>query len=203
MHPAHAEYFVQLKHQLENAASGECGRIVSRAAAFFSCREGTIYRRLAEVGWESGRKNRADRGRRGVDEGLAELAAGMVKAATRANGKRTLSIKRSVKILEDNGMGVINTDTGEVVMPRPETVARAMRDYGVHPEQIKRGSPAIQMRALHPNHTWEMDASVCILFYLPRGKVRIMEENKYYKNKPQHLEKAARDKVIRWIVTDH
>ena len=45
-------------------------------------------------------------------------------------------------------------------------VARALRGYGLHPEQLRRLPAAQQQSTPHPNHTWQMDASVCTLFYL-------------------------------------
>lgn len=198
-----AEYFVQLKQQLETAPQGDRGGIVAKAAAFLNCGTGTVYRKLAGVGWASGRKTRSDCGKLCVDESLAITAAGMIKAATRANGKKTLPLTTVVDILKENGMGVINEKTGEVAMPSPSTIARAMRAHGCHPGQIAKGAPAQTMRSLHPNHTWQMDASVCTMFYLPKGRVQIMEDNKFYKNKPHNLEKVVNKRVIRWVITDH
>ena len=63
-----AEYFVQLKQQLETAPQGDRGGIVAKAAAFLNCGTGTVYRKLAGVGWSSGRKTRSDCGKLCVDE---------------------------------------------------------------------------------------------------------------------------------------
>ena len=88
-------------------------------------------------------------------------------------------------------------------MPSPSTVARIARRYGCHPEQLRRGKPAIEMQSPHPNWCWQTDASVCVVFYLPGGKVQVFEEKKFYKNKMDNLIKAEPERVIRWVVTDH
>jgi transposase InsO family protein len=164
----------------------------------------TVYRHLAAYGYKSGRKPRADKGRTCVDRDTALLVCGMVHEARRANGKKTLSMTTAVEILEHNGMGCkIDYETGEVTMVSPGTVARVAKVYGCHPEQLRRGKPSIRQRSLHPNHVWQVDASVCTVFYLPSGKVRIFDESRNYKNKPKNLEKTAHERVIRWVVTDH
>ena len=203
MHPAHVEYYTQIKARLEAASQGECKAIVQDAASFMGSTPATVYRNLRKVGWVSNRKVRSDCGKIAVDEALARQVAGIVKACTRANGKRTLPITTTVAILQENGKGVTNMETGEVVMPHPCTLSRAMKQYGCHPDQVKRGRAAQSLRTLHPNHWWEMDASVCLLFYLPKGKIQVMREDKYYKNKPAHLAKVERLRIIRWVITDH
>jgi transposase InsO family protein len=180
--------------------------MIEDAARILGVTPQTVYRKLAAHGYKPGRKRRTDKGRTCVDRDTALLACGMVVKATRANGKRTMPLAGAVKILEHSGMGCkINTDTGEVTMPAPATVARVARRYGCHPEQLRRGKPPVELASPHPNWCWQVDASVCVLFYLPGGKmgVRPIDDRQVYKNKP-HNEDAIKDKrVIRWVVTDH
>lgn len=203
MNAAHTEYFVDLMRKLDIAPRGERRSLVEDAASFMGCGVATIYRRLERVGWSSGRRTRSDCGKLCVDEDLALLAGGMVRAATRANGKKTLPLTTTSKVLEYNGKGVWDDKTGKRKMPSASTMARAMKRYGCHPKQVQRGAPSQTLRTLHPNQVHEMDASVCVLFYLPKGKVVVMDEKKYNENKPKHLEKARKDRVIRWVITDH
>jgi transposase InsO family protein len=114
-----------------------------------------------------------------------------------------MPISVACDVLAGNGYGVTNPHTGEIRMPSPATVARAMRVHGCHPDQLGHGNPAQELRSLHPNHVWQLDASLCVLFYLPRGQVRVMDEAKFYKNKPANLARAERDRVWRLVVTDH
>jgi transposase InsO family protein len=197
------EYLMDLKARLNTAPASERGALVDAASQTLRCSMQTVYRQLREIGWSSGRKTRTDKGRISVTEELARAAAGLVKVATRANGKRTMPITVACDVLAGNGYGVVNPQTGEVNMPSPTTVARAMRIHGCHPDQLERGNPAQELRSLHPNHVWQLDASLCVLFYLPRGQVQVMDEAKFYKNKPANLARAERDRVWRLVVTDH
>ncbi|GFM37709.1 DDE-type integrase/transposase/recombinase [Desulfovibrio psychrotolerans] len=197
------EYLMGLKARLDATPAAGRGPLVDAASQTLRCSVQTVYRHLREVGWTSGRKTRADKGQMAVDEDLARKVAGLVKVATRAHGKRTMPITVACDVLANNGYGVVNHQTGEITMPSPTTVARAMRIHGCHPDQLERGNPAQELRSLHPNHVWQLDASLCVLFYLPRGQVRVMDEAKFYKNKPANLARAERDRVWRLVVTDH
>ena len=205
MHKAHKEYFVTLKQRLEAAPQGQRGKLINDASAFLSRSPATVYRKLESIGWESGRKVRNDCGTMCIDQSLALTVGGILKSTTRANGKRTLPITTVVSILAENGMGIVNQETGEVTMPHASTVAKALKVYGCHPTQVAAGKPAQEMRSLHPNHVWQMDASTCVVFYLPGGKVAVMDERKYNERKPQNLAKLDKQKirVVRWLITDH
>jgi hypothetical protein len=61
----------------------------------------------------------------------------------------------------------------------------------------------VEQRSLRPNHCWQVDASVCRLYYLPGSGVRVIDEAACYKNKPGNLAKLEHQKVIRWVITDH
>ena len=206
MTPAHVDFFCQLARQLQEQPQGRRRELALNAATFLGCSVATVYRKLEKVGWDSGRKVRSDCGKICVPSDLAMTAAGMIKAATRANGKKTLSLVTTVDILKENGMGVVNVATGKTVMPSPATMSRAMKQYGCHPTQVEKGHASITMRSLHPNHVWEMDASVCILYFLKNGKAKVVEvidESEAYKNKPANLAKIEPQRIIRWAITDH
>jgi len=208
MHPAELselDYLRRLAANLAGARRGKKGPLVEAAAEFLSCSPQEVYRRLETAGYKSGRKPRADRGATSVPEEIAKRAAGMVHMATRANGKKTLAIKDALEILKADGHGTVDQETGEI-MPidvSPTTLARAMRQFNCHPEQLRQPRACVQQRSLHPNHVWQIDASVCVLFYLPRGGLAVMDEKEFYKNKPQNVRRIENDRVIRYVVTDH
>ena len=206
MNPAHTEYLFQLCVRLDAQPKGQRGPVAQEAASFLGCSVGTVYRKLEKVGWDSGRKVRSDCGKLCVPAELALQVAGIIKTATRATGKKTLPITTTVGTLEDNGMGVVNEETGQTAMPSAATISRAMTRFGCHPDQIARGHASISMRTLHPNHVWEMDASVCILYFLANGHtliVEVIDESESYKNKPKNLAKIEPQRIIRWVITDH
>ncbi|MFZ5659166.1 MAG: transposase [Pseudomonadota bacterium] len=199
------DYLRDMAVRLQAARRGEKGPLVRAACTFLRCSAQELYRRLGEVGYQSGRKPRADRGRTAVPEEIARKAAGMVHVAGRANGKKTLAIKDTLEILKENGHGVVDDATGEImpIQVSASTLARAMRRYQCHPDQLRAPSAHVSLRSLHPNHVWQIDASVCVLFYLPRGGLAVMEEKEFYKNKPQNIKRIENDRVIRYVVTDH
>ncbi len=63
------------------------------------------------------------------------------------------------------------------------------------------------MKSEHPNHCWQIDPSLCVLYCLPRqGKdtgLRVMKEEEFYKNKPKNVVKIENDRVWRYTGTDH
>jgi transposase InsO family protein len=190
--------------RLDQAGHGERSALVGSVAELLNCSTQTVYRKLkSEVGWASGRKMRSDRGNLLLDEETTKKAAFMLTKATSATGKRRLRISTVRDILHDSGQGWINWDTGEVAMPSASTLSRSMRAYGCHPDMLRQGKPHVHMRSLHPNHVWQVDPSQCVVFYLPKGKVAVMKEDEYYKNKPKNLEKAAQERVWRYVITDH
>lgn len=205
--PAQTQYVFSVAQALLQAevCKGERAGIVRRAAEMLGCSVNTVYRHLQTVaGWRSGRKPRTDKGETCVTEELARKASGMVHMATRANGKKTMSLKLSRNILENNGFGVVNPETGEVTMPSVETLSRAAKQYNCHPDQLKKGKPTGHMRSLHPNHCWQIDASVCVLYYLPGSKrVGMMDERHYNAKKPGKLIEIRNNRVVRYVVTDH
>jgi hypothetical protein len=199
------DYLRGLAGKLATAKHGEKGSLIQAASEFLRCSPQEVYRRLEDVGFKSGRKPRADRGKTAVTEELARKAAGMVHVAMRANGKKTLAIKDALEILKEDGHGEVDTETGEIkpIDVSASTLSRAMRRYNCHPEQLRTPTAHVSMRSLHPNHVWQIDASVCVLFYLPRGGLAVMEEKEFYKNKPQNIKRIENDRVIRYAVTDH
>lgn len=197
------EYLMDLKARLDAAATAGRGALVTAASQTLRCSVQTVYRQLRAVGWSSGRKPRTDRGRSRVSEELARAAAGLVTVGTRANGKRTMPLTVACAVLASNGYGIPHPATGDITMPSSSTLSRAMRIHGCHPDQLERGKPAMELRSLHPNHVWQLDASLCVLFYLPRGRVKVMDEKAFYKNKPDNLAKAERARVWRMVITDH
>ncbi|MCF4653853.1 transposase, partial [Acinetobacter baumannii] len=153
-----------------------------------------LYRELEKVGFKSERKQRSDKGKTVVPTEVAEMVGGMVHVATRANGKKTLPMTTALEMLIADGKA-----------PRVSaaTVARVMKQNMCHPKQLATPSAHTQQKSLHPNHVWQVDASVCVLFYLPKGGMQVMDEKKFYKNKPANVKKIENDRVIRYVMTDH
>lgn len=176
--------------------SGARGLIVRDLAGALGVSMNTAYVYLRKLGgFESGKKTRADKGRTGVGHKVCREISGLMLEARRKTGKQIMSLKQAVEILRGNG---------EEIMHSPETISRAMRLYGCHPGQLKTGRPTGRARSLYPNHIWQLDASVCVIYYLKGGKgVRMLDESSFNEKKPANLEKIKNLRVVRYVVTDH
>ena len=185
--------------------NGDRGRIVARLAETLNRSLNTTYQYLKKYGgWESGKKPRKGKGETCVPEALCRKIAGLVICGDRANGKRPMCIKDAVKRWEANGEGIADPETGEVTMPSVETISRAMRRYGCHPDQLRVASPSVRMRTGYPNRLWQADASVCVLYRIRgTGNIGLMKEESYNEKKPENLIKIRNTRIVRYIVVDH
>lgn len=184
--------------------AGERGVIVKRLAAALGVSVNTAYRYLKQyAGWTSGKKPRRGKGETCVPESLCRKIAELM-LFPRANGKQVMTLKLAVHIAKESGEGIADPETGEIIMPSVETISRAMRRYGCHPEQLKKGKPTGRVRSLHPNHTWLLDASVCILYRI-RGTKRVtfLDERSYNAKKPKNLVEIGNRRIVRYVVVDH
>ena len=139
------------------------------------------------------------------------MIAAVLLEHMRKNGKMLKSVEAAVEVLRANNMIEalrINAATGEVSPLSISTIRKALRNYRLHPEQLLAPAPAMSLRSLHPNHVWQIDASRCVLFYLPRASkgdsgLRIMDHTDFYKNKPANVIKVINESLWRYVVTDH
>jgi transposase InsO family protein len=192
-----------LAARLAEAPHGKRGELVDEVAGLLCCSRQQVYRKMADqLGWSGGRKRRKDAGKIMTDEELAVKAAHLRHVATRAHGKRTLPLSDIREMLAESGEGWTNPETGEVIMPSVTTLSRAMRAYGCHPDMLD-AKPHTHMKSLHPNWCWQVDPSLCVLFYLPKTGMQCMEKEKFYKNKISNFAKIENERVWRYVITDH
>lgn len=196
-HPnlAEIDYLRQIAAELTEAGHGKRGPIIKRACAYLSVSNAELYRRLAKVGFTSGRKTRSDKGNTIVSVEAAELIGGMVINAASKTGKKRMSIKLALEVAQDSGKA---PDVSAA------TISRIMKQNMCHPAQLAMPTAHTRQRSLHPNHVWQIDASVCVVFYLHhKAGLHVMDEREFYKNKPANLKKIEKDRVIRYVLTDH
>jgi hypothetical protein len=200
------DYLRALGAALRAAKHGEGAALVARAQTDLSLSRATVFRKLAELGFETDRKQRADKGKSGMTRDEAVTISAYLMVGTRANRKRIMSVEQALADLRGNGKvkaEVVDPASGEVSLLTPTTVTRKLREWGLHPAQLNRPAPHVEMASLHPNHVWQIDASVCVLFYLPKRGLQVMSDKEFYKNKPQNFEKIKNDRIIRYTCTDH
>lgn len=191
------------------APHGGKAEVVARAcAALGGISLQTFHRLAGRVVSVRTRKRRADAGNVCLSHGDAQMISAYLMAAFRKNGKQTASLTQTLQVLRDNGTlraeRVIPT-TGEVVPLSDSAVLRALRHYGLHPEQLNRATPHVHLTSPHANWCWQMDASVCVVYYLPRegAMIREMTEAEFYAGKPQNWNRIAGQMVIRYLMTEH
>lgn len=208
MSAALTERLVSVARAARDAGHGKRGAVYDAACAELGLSRATLLRKLKEVSVTDKRKKRVDAGRSALSREEAALISATLREATRKNGKRLYSIADAVETLRTNGFisaGRADEETGEFFPLSEDTISRALRNYGLHPEQLDAPAPSSEMASLHPNHVWEIDASLCTLYYLSNGHkgLQVMDSAKFYKNKPANIARIASDRVWSYEITDH
>lgn len=191
---------------LATAGHGEKGEIAARQAAALACDVKTLYRQIREAGFGAPRKRRTDHGQLSVGRDQIHTMQTLKVMAQRANGKDNMAVGTAAELARANGLaslGKVDTDSGEVMPVSDTTLRRALRSYGLDLKTLRAPAPHRGAKSLHPNHVWQIDASVCVLFYLDTGGLGVMEADEFYKNKPENFQKKAKAMVIRYVCTDH
>nr|VFK16228.1 MAG: Integrase core domain-containing protein [Candidatus Kentron sp. LFY] len=166
----------------------------------------TLLRKLKEVTMRPKRKRRTDAGVHCLSREEALVIASLIAEARRKNPKRMLSLVDAIAMARKNDLigGVrFDRDTGEIFGDLSDSaIARSLHHYGLHKKQLGVPDPVTRLRSEGPNHVWQLDASVCTLHYLENG-LKGTDPAVHYKNKPQNLARIARNRVIRYAITDH
>lgn len=211
INPVLTQRLVQVAQAAATAPSGGKQAVYEAACRELRISLATLHRHLGKVSVKPERKQRSDAGEVSLprEEAIAISAALMV--SHRKTNKRLMSIGQAVEVMRANGeVRAERTDpaTGEVTPLSDSAIARALRSYGLHPDQLNRPTPAVELKSLHPNHVWQIDASLCVLYYLnartdAESGLQVMDRDKFYKNKPGNLKRIEADRVWSYEVSDH
>lgn len=182
-----------LAQRLDAAAHGECTAMICAFSEMYDWSYSRVYRALGKIGWSSGRKPRSDRGTTSQSMDVLNDVCATLRIGQRKNGKATMHTPTAVSLLSQNGreIAVSNSRVNHLLRVRKMNLAAQQQDRA-----------AQACRSLHPNHVHQVDPSLCLIYYMPDGKQRIIQEDEFYKNK---LENVARLKlkVWRYVLTDH
>ena len=190
--PETATYVRELAVKLAAAERGQSGALIDGAAQFLGWSRQTVYRQLRDcAGWTSGRKPRADKGSTSVDAGALVTLAAVQREAVRDNGKQTLFTTTARGMLAQNGTAF---DVGTRQLNR----LMSARKLNVAAQRV--AAPVQQLRALHPNHTHQVDPSLCLIYYM-RDRQYIVRDRELYKNKLEALARV-KWKVYRYVMYD-
>lgn len=204
--PAAINLLIAAQQEAQAAGHGGKRAVYARVADQLGLSLASVYRKLDAVAMRPARKQRADAGAVCLPRAEADAISGYLMEHFRANAKKLSSIEQAITVLTKNGEisgGRMDPATGEWMPYSPSTVARALRQYGVHPVQLRAPTPAQKQRSLHPNDVWQIDASISTLFYVPQAGVADMHPAEFYKNKPGNFERIKRQRLTRYVVTDH
>lgn len=208
--PALNQRLAEIAAAVAAAPHGEKDPIYRAACAELGLSRATLMRHLRDLAVRPERRRRSDAGARTLSRDDAALISAVLMESHRKNNKRLMSITQAVQLLRSNGeLRAEAVDADGVLRPLSDsTISRALRTYGLHPDQLLQPTPSVQLRSLHPNHVWQIDASLCVLYYLktddPRERgLQVMERDKFYKNKPRNVARIEHDRVWSYEITDH
>lgn len=211
--PAQTEVLVQSNPLVQ--PHGSKGKAIEQLMASTGASRSKVYRMLGQVTVRPQRKPRADKGQVALNLQEAQtISAWLMEGLRKKNTKQLRTVEQALQELRYAGLvraERVDTATGEVLPLSVSAVARALRAYGLHPDQLLRPAPAVAIQSLHPNHVWEIDASLCVLYYLSNATgaskkasgLQVMDADKFYKNKPKALERIESERVWRYLVVDH
>jgi transposase InsO family protein len=200
------ETLLDVQRRAQAAGQGGMGGVYAAACEHLGLSRATLMRRLNEVAVKPPRKRRSDAGSTSLSLADAQQLSAVLMEGYRANNKSIQALNLALVRLRANRPEFaesVDPGTREVRPLSESACARALRQYGLHPEQLRRGEPAQPQRSEHPNDVWQEDASISTLFYVPEGGVADMSPAVYYKNKPENFEKIKRQRLTRYVITDH
>jgi hypothetical protein len=212
MSPAVIEVMMAAIKAAEQAGHGRKNDIYAQACKTLNISTATFHRyRKALAVQNAPRKQRKDAGTSGLTRDEALLISGVIMETLRRDGRQLGSVSKVIEGLRDNGLikaERIDKATGELVPLSDSAIQRALRSFGVHPEQLLRPTAHTTLSSKHPNHVWQIDASLCVLYYLkPDPKtgngLKVMDRDKFYKNKPKNVQNIMADRVWSYEITDH
>ncbi|MDR2155927.1 MAG: transposase [Burkholderiaceae bacterium] len=184
---------LSLRAQLAACAHGGRAGLVHDFAARIGKNPATVYTWLrSQAGYRTGRKKRADAGSTALESGTLHFIASAKREGVRGNNKATLPTAVAMNLAHGNGIHV------PVSEGRVNALLRAHR-MDVKAQMAARNH--ITLRSLHPNHMHQIDPSLCLIYYTPKGQA-IMRDEEFYKNKPASMDKV-RLKVWRYVRYDH
>lgn len=182
-----------LRDRIAAAPHGSATELVHRFASLIGKNPSTVYTWLRNyAGYRTGRKKRADAGTTALPKETLHYIAAAKREGIRGNGKATLPTAVAMNIAHTNGIDVTVSEG------RVNALLRAAR-MDAKAQAAARNH--ITLRSLHPNHLHQIDPSLCLIYYTPKGQA-IMRDEEFYKNKPASMDKV-RLKVWRYVRYDH
>lgn len=204
--PALVQELSQVAAAAAAAPSGGKGAIYQDACTRLGLSLATLHRALGQVVVRPERKRRTDAGLYELPRAEAQTISSYILEHYRGTGKRGITVGQALDDLRKNALvraESINPASGCVTLLSESAVLRALKGYGLHWQALRSQPLAVAQSTPHPNHTWQIDASVPTIFYLDDDGTSPMPEHVFYKNKPENFARIERQRVTRFVITDH
>lgn len=204
--PVQIEKLAAIAMQVEEAPHGQRGAIYKQGALDLGITVRTLHNWLEKVTLKNQRKQRSDKGEISLPREEALLISAVLSNSERKNGKQLSSIKLAVERLRANNKilaGRYDEQTGEFFPLSVSAISRALYAYRLHPSQLHTPTPATMLASLHPNHVWQIDASVSAQYYIEESGTQEIDKRIHYIGKPDQLEKLLPKLLVRYAITDH
>jgi hypothetical protein len=185
----------EMVFELREAKPGERRAIIGR----YQVEHGYSYEHMMRIarqhGFDSGRKERADKGGCNVSDDAVKAVSTFMRVTRRENKGVISPVENAMEFCIDNGM----LTRGQVGVG---TMQRILRERQVSKKNQNDPTPHTDMRSLHPNHVHCFDVSTCIQYYLSDGAMSILPEDEFYKNKLENMFKI-KTPLQRYLMVDH
>ena len=186
---------LEMVMELKEAKPSARKEIITRYQGLYGFSDGQMYRIARNHGFDTGRKQRNDKGIGILALEQVEFIAALLYKGGRENKGAFMPIENALEIAIDNNIIL----RGEVSL---STVQRQLREYQMSKRLLNAPTPHTDMASLHPNHVHLVDVSTCIQYYLADGGLKVMREDEFYKNKLENFKKIDRT-IQRYILVDH
>lgn len=203
--PTLTQELVAIAQEVQRLPHGAKTAFYQAKALALGISERSLHIKLKQVKLSS-RKRRRDAGTTTVSVEDAYMIAATAIDSQRKGNKQLLPLESNLEILKVNGevlAGAVDEETGEYKAFSASTIHRALKLYKMHPKQLLKLTPSVQLASKHPNHVWQIDASISAQFYLNDEGTQAMDKAVYYEGKQKNLEKIKKQRLWRYVITDH
>ena len=180
--------------QWEAAQGRAKGQVIAEMCEQFGWSKQTCYRKLAALGYTSGKKRRADKGESSISKKDLQVLSSMLREGIRKNGKAQLGIPEARSIMAMNGFHI---SVGN------RQLARLLEQLNLSAKALRTIKTHTHLQSLHPNHVWQLDPSFCTLYYLRNGRQVIIEDDEAYKNKHEIFSQITKKKCQSLALCTH
>ncbi len=204
--PAEYEELAHVARAARAAGHGHKTAVYREAAERMGVSLPTLLGRLKHVRQGKPRKRRSDAGATTLTREEALTISAAVEETRRLTGTGEMPLELAVDTLRANGLilaGRVDEATGEFTPLSLSAIRRALVEYHCHPGQLAEPPGAIEIASLHPNHYWQIDASISRQFYLATSGTEQMPRAKFYRGKPKNFEAIKDRRLLRYDIVDH